>query len=204
MSDERISPEQDRRVSDTYRELAAERTPDYLDARVMRAASGNGRTRYAIARGWTRPLAWAATIALSFAIVLELTQVTVPEPGSPEPQQATAATGSTAATDAPPGDFAPRDMESLRQAEDLARLQAGPNRTVDTTALESTSSTVPLATPLPQVGTATQTEPACPADIRKTAESWFDCIEDLRETGRHDQATREYEQFQKKFPDFPE
>ncbi len=194
MSKERISPENDQLVSDTYRELADERTPDYLDARVLRAASGNGRTPYAMARGWTRPLAWAAVIALSFAIVLELTQVTPPES---RPQER----HSPVPTDATATDFAPRDMESLRQAEDLARLQAGPERTLDVPAPEATPAKSPTSSDVEQ---SIVTEPACAADIRNSAETWFDCIEDLRESGRLEQATQEYEQFQKIFPDFRE
>ncbi|MGB5490972.1 MAG: hypothetical protein WBM76_09130, partial [Woeseiaceae bacterium] len=75
MSNERKPPEMDTLVSKTYKALATERTPDHLNEKVMAMAARESRTRYAQARTWVRPLAWAATIGLSLAIVLELTQL---------------------------------------------------------------------------------------------------------------------------------
>lgn len=65
----------DRRVAETYRKLATERTPARLDREVLRMARREGRTRYAAARAWMRPFAWAATIALCLAIVMQLTEL---------------------------------------------------------------------------------------------------------------------------------
>lgn len=70
---------EDRRVTDSYRALARERTPDQLNEKILKMAAG-GRTPYARARAWMRPAAWAATIGLSFAIVLELTQLQSMDP----------------------------------------------------------------------------------------------------------------------------
>lgn len=64
-------------VSAAYRETATERVPDNLDRAVLKEAA------LAAAKGsrkrgrWIRPLAFAATVGLSLAIVLEIT-------GSPE------------------------------------------------------------------------------------------------------------------------
>lgn len=74
MSNEPENRVVDAQVSETYRELAGERTPEHLNAQVLKMAAGP-RSPYARARAWMRPAAWAATIALSFAIVLELTQL---------------------------------------------------------------------------------------------------------------------------------
>lgn len=74
MSNEPENRTQDTQVSDAYRALAQERVPDHLNERVLRMAAKN-RTEYARARSWMRPAAWAATIGLSLAIVLELTQL---------------------------------------------------------------------------------------------------------------------------------
>ena len=81
MTDERDKPASivDETVSRTYREVADERTPEHLDRAVLAEASRAARPRYARSRAWTRPLAWAATITLTVAIVLELTQVPEPE-----------------------------------------------------------------------------------------------------------------------------
>ena len=65
----------DPRVSDAYREMATESTPAELDREVLAMAAAEARTPRGLPRTWFRPLAWAATIALSFALVLEITQV---------------------------------------------------------------------------------------------------------------------------------
>ena len=81
MTNERDKPASivDETVSRTYREVADERTPKHLDRAVLAEASRAARPRYARSRAWTRPLAWAATVTLTVAIVLELTQVPKPE-----------------------------------------------------------------------------------------------------------------------------
>ena len=81
MTDERdkSAPVVDEAVSRTYREIADEQTPERLDRAILAEAARAARPRYARSRAWTRPLAWAATIALSVAIVLELTQVPAPD-----------------------------------------------------------------------------------------------------------------------------
>ncbi|MGI9237953.1 MAG: hypothetical protein ACR2QZ_11185 [Woeseiaceae bacterium] len=72
---------ENQQVSDAYRELATERAPDHLNDRILRMAA-RGRTPYAHARAWMRPAAWAATIGLSLAIVLELNQVPPTDPAT--------------------------------------------------------------------------------------------------------------------------
>ena len=69
-------------VADTYRSLATEQTPEHLDQRVLGMATRASRTRYSRTRAWVRPLAWAATIGLSIALVLEITRVPLTEPDS--------------------------------------------------------------------------------------------------------------------------
>jgi len=74
MNDERDNGTTDRQVSDIYRELADERVPQRLDDKVLRMAAGAKTPRNIIPGLWMKPIAWAATIGLSLAIVLELTQ----------------------------------------------------------------------------------------------------------------------------------
>ena len=70
----------DEQVSAAYQDLAKERTPEHLDHQVLRMAKANaGRPRYSRWIAWSRPLAWAATVALCLAITLEVTQVTTPD-----------------------------------------------------------------------------------------------------------------------------
>ena len=75
MKDERDRTATDRLVSDTYRELANERTPEALNHKVLRMAAAAKPSRSLIPGPWMKPVAWAATIGLSLAIVLELTEL---------------------------------------------------------------------------------------------------------------------------------
>ncbi|NNF40770.1 MAG: hypothetical protein HKN64_05280 [Woeseiaceae bacterium] len=86
MSNERKSPDMDTLVAQTYKALATERAPDHLNAKVMAMAAREAQTRSGPARTWIRPLAWAATIGLSLAIVLDLTQLPTPPVDSRDPR----------------------------------------------------------------------------------------------------------------------
>ena len=68
---------QDEQVSAAYQSMARERTPEHLDQKVLRMAKANAEhPQYSRWIAWSRPLAWAATVALCLAITLEVTQVT--------------------------------------------------------------------------------------------------------------------------------
>jgi hypothetical protein len=72
MSNDRHQEEQ---ISAVYQDLANERVPEQIDNNVLRMAKANAeRPRYSRWVAWSRPLAWAATVALCLAITLELTQ----------------------------------------------------------------------------------------------------------------------------------
>ncbi len=83
MNNERDNPEieqDDRRVSAAYQDIAVERAPDHLHQSILQQAATAAKPRYARSMSWMRPMAWAATIGLSLAIVLEITQVPQPQP----------------------------------------------------------------------------------------------------------------------------
>ena len=71
--------ETDELLTQTYRELARERVPDHLDRAVLKAAAKTARPRYSRLRSWTRPMAWAVTVMLSVALVLQINDVPGPE-----------------------------------------------------------------------------------------------------------------------------
>jgi len=84
-------------VSDVYRELADETTPEALNREVLRLAAKQGRTPYSLARAWMRPAAWAATIGLSLVVVLQLTNLPVSDTAPvPKSVPATAPAADTA------------------------------------------------------------------------------------------------------------
>ena len=124
MTNERQHPDSaadaDKVVSDTYRQLRRESAPDYLNEKVLQqAASVAARPRYSRSIMWTRPLAWAATIALCLAIVLEVTRVPTPEIADiPEPLETLEAE--------PASTLAPEPAEL--KAESNAPLQAPAQR----------------------------------------------------------------------------
>ncbi len=141
MSNERKNRVDDPLVADTYRAVAQERAPDHLNKRVLRMAAREGRTKYSRARAWMRPAAWAATIGLSLAIVLELTRLPQIEPETATmalPEKELADKNDNNAKQATPAAerqdpvtmdaFAPKDMAVLREADDRARAQAGPDQ----------------------------------------------------------------------------
>jgi hypothetical protein len=83
MNNERDKPEfeqDDRLVSTAYRDVAGERAPEHLNHSILQQAATTAKPRYARSMSWMRPMAWAATIGLSLAIVLEITQVPQPQP----------------------------------------------------------------------------------------------------------------------------
>ena len=141
MSDERKNRGEDRLVADTYKALAQERVPHHLNKRMLRMAAREGRTPYSRARAWMRPAAWAATVGLSLAIVLELTRLPQIEPESVNigvREQELADKNDGAAEQTRPAaesadrvtmdTFAPKDMAVVRKAESRARAQSGPNQ----------------------------------------------------------------------------
>lgn len=67
-------------VSQRYRELAGERVPASLNESILREARAVGGRGYAHSVRWLRPLAWAATVGLCLAVVIELSQAPVPAP----------------------------------------------------------------------------------------------------------------------------
>jgi hypothetical protein len=78
MTSERDKFEGDERVTEAYRELGAEKAPESLNQAILEMAAGGSKrsgARDKLLGAWMKPLAWAATIGLSLAIVLEVTQV---------------------------------------------------------------------------------------------------------------------------------
>jgi hypothetical protein len=73
--------ERDELVAETYRELGVETAPEHLNQGILRMASGGAKqagARNLLFAAWMKPVAWAATIGLSLAIVIEITQVPTP------------------------------------------------------------------------------------------------------------------------------
>jgi hypothetical protein len=79
MTEKRSQPEfddvGDPLVSRSYRDIASEKVPAELDQAILQQARRNVGNRTSKSVIWLRPMAWAATIGLSLAIVIELSSV---------------------------------------------------------------------------------------------------------------------------------
>ena len=81
MSNERRHPDdiRDPIVSNAYREISDERTPEHLDHVVLNEARNAAKQRHRSAMAWLRPAAWITTIGLCLAIVLEVADLPLQE-----------------------------------------------------------------------------------------------------------------------------
>lgn len=198
-----------RRVSETYRDIARETSPANLDDRVMAMARQEARTRYGVARAWIRPVAWAATIGLSFAFILELTYfsdeapIDAAIPASPESDTRQGAgpaakeapyKRSPAAVVAAP-EIRTSDTPPLQEAEERADAAAA-SFADDVGADELSRQRTPAA--------VTNDVERCETRDRQSAETWYRCVLGLRDRGLDDAAVSELEALQKAFPDFRE
>ena len=164
-------------VSRAYRELAPDVVPDELDRAVLREAAAGARPRYARAVRWFRPLAWTATIGLCLSIVLELMRV--PEPVVDEYDSDRVVEPR----------FEPRNIEILREADDMARLRNGDRQTAETLVSD------PARRP------AEARKPACDETATARPSTWLECIDELEKAGRFDAARRERALLIEAFPD---
>lgn len=185
MTESRQQPHSDPLVTEHYRQIANETTPAGVDRAVLDRAVVAARPRYARLRMWSRPVGWAATIALSVAIVLQLTR-------APETPVPTADPGREARSEVRPSaadELVPLESRMLREAEELARMQSGPQQR-------------PTSTPAP--GTAPidgENEPVyCDAAARSTRSAWLQCIERLESDGLIAEAAAERRAFELAFP----
>jgi len=211
MTTEKDAFEGDDLVTETYRELGVEKAPEHLNQRILAMAPQDGKQspeRGILFAVWMKPVAWAATIGLSLAIVLELSQVpTVVVPSDKAP-----------AAELLREEAELQDTDLLKKTENRARLQSGPNRQliskdelgrsaarVDDVEILSRESKgkIDAAAAAPEMVSdlfmLEQKEfdiaDSCDTAVRLSAEGWLECIENLRQSGHEAAADREYEAF---------
>mgnify|MGYP001821764956 CR=1 FL=1 len=206
-----MSTERDtQRVSETYRDIATETSPAHLDDKVMAMARQGARTRYGLARAWIRPVAWAATIGLSFAFILEMTYFSGDAPpvdaAMPTRADSDAREAAEPASEAPAFKRAPaavvaapeikaNELPALREAEERAD-EAAANYAEDIPAAQLRRERA-----APQFA---DTAGHCDAEDRKDADAWYHCVLELRAEGLTDAAAAELGALREAFPDFRE
>lgn len=218
----------DPEVSALYRELATERTPERLDRAVLKAAAVRPAPKPW--PRWTRPAAWAATIGLSLAIVLEQTVLNAPSPAF-DPDLTEAPLQDRAGDTTPlfdrPAPAAPARRESAEKKFSMPSSTSAPTSgqmpaisseslaAPDTGMLQEAEERARLHqdTNLPAgaarlrsvVASETGAELAnsfCGPEARASAESWLACILDLERRELNDRARIEREALAQTFPDF--
>lgn len=201
-------------VSRTYREAAVERVPDDLNQAVLRRARQHSSNRYSRSVIWLRPMAWAATIGLCLAIVVEINNVPQPTPEQmalPAAPADTISDGKKRDEEAvqairTEGGAASSDMNEavVPQRIETEALQQRARKTVDDQGRVSLQD-------VPQHSKSVARElefvpaeiPAtCNAQARATPETWLACIEALEEEGLDEVAGEQREQLQAAYPDF--
>jgi len=199
----------DPRVSEAYQGLATEGTPPELDRRILAMAAGKSRSRYGMARAWVRPVAWAATIGLSLAIVLEISQLKYETTPQLDADNVETLEEALILDDAPAREDddnrtrresakrsdAPAPVQLSVPAEEQARSRSGsePATAAAVEALSFDAATTPEKK---------EQVRHCDPDLRSSAETWYKCIEDLRAQGLADAADSELLLLLTEFPDF--
>jgi hypothetical protein len=165
-----------RQISETYRELATESAPEHLNQAILKQAAVEvTHSRGYLFAGWLKPVAWTAVIALSLAVVLELTELqTLSIPDSA----------------APASSIELRTEESSVESE-FTRIQ--PAQKPD--ARERAESVAK-----PMARKASVVPAGCDDATRASPDDWLECIRKLRESGAEELADREYEAFILEYP----
>ncbi len=220
MSNERHRPDDitDPIVSGTYRKLADERTPEYLDHVVLNEARSAALLRHRKTVSWLRPAAWATTIGLCLAIVLEVADMSRQEqavldtpakvqeesiavpPASDVPSAEEVPAAAPEAFDAPQDAAAAievdslndADMQIIREAENHARLQTGSDEEAARNFLQ--------AAPALSVAGENVAERYCSESETGDPDAWLECILKLEADGLHKAARTERQLLKEAFP----
>jgi len=185
----------DPRVAEAYRDLATERTPPELDRKVLSMAAAGTPSRYGLARAWVRPVAWAATIGLSLAFVLEMSQLR--DVATPQVDADTVYQLEEVVI----GDEAP-----AKAKDELRRLQKPAKRTDAPQAKPMSSPPAAASTVAGVAAFAEKKEDVehCDEDARMTVDTWYACVLELRDSELAEAADQEFEALLMEFPDFLE
>ena len=192
-------------VSQAYRDFADERTPEHLDRTILRAAAKAARPRYSRFIAWTRPMAWAATIMLSVALVLEVTNS--PSPGVVSVDE-TIGTFEVQSPEADAKDDGPADSpeESVVPASELTKKQSSDMRQkAAAIAEQEIAPQQPEARERAELLSDAAFSAAvtdCNQDAVATPQAWLECIVALEDADRDDAAREQRALLAEAFPDF--
>lgn len=219
-------------VSAEYRAAATERTPSELDALVLRKAAATARESAglrAFTAFWFRPLAFVATLALSLALVLELTSEQYgiepaaspdtrdfrEEDNSPPGKIQSAPVPAPAKASAPLVESVPAQADETASADFAKMIEAGSRRMQE--AKDATDAAIQSRQQAKSAREAQVDEPGavsayavvsdvvpthCAQQQKRNALTWWQCIGELEEAGRYDEAKAELDLFNAAHPNF--
>ncbi len=168
-------------------------------------------------------MAWAATVILSVALVLEVARVPESTPLDYEdtavdfeaaseadaevPRKQHSVRGDQVgkreltAPEAAVDEFKVPDKDMLRQAEDLARMRSGQNRE---TAVPGTAEGETAAPALERISTLSSVaaSPTCDEAATASPETWLECIREMEAVGFAAEAQEQRELLREAFPEF--
>lgn len=214
-------------VSATYRESAQETTPPELDKAILRMAanpktSGDREGFF----NWMRPLTWVVTAGLVAAITFNIPQIDdvqrSPAPESVSPEPAAPATSIEEA-------FSAEDSDVVEEAEKMASMRDGADQPapLSRTREERAKRADDAEKDQQDVSVASRAfgtdasvaadavaqemflekkeferESSCEESRRQEAASWYECVLELRDSGRGEDADSEMLELLEQFPDF--
>ena len=185
-SDKLPNEEHDQEVSTQYRALANESTPKALDRMVLRSArkAVDSSRSAGWETSWYRPATFLATLGLSLALLLEISDFQVFDP----PADVTLQPGANVFQDA--ADNAARSVREVDATADesLQLSNGGTNEPDAITTILPTSS-------------ATDGQ-HCSDEQLALPETWWQCIQKLREAGLQAAAETELVNLHKAFPQY--
>jgi hypothetical protein len=161
----------DSRLSAAYRNLADEASPPRLDRRILDDAARATRPSF-WRDAWFRPVAFAATLGLSLALILQLSDSGMLGP----PQQDPELNGSYVA----PGENPMRDAAAVT-AERIRQLEAEATTPSPETPMPAASMS-PTTSP-GDLNSRLDADDRCSESQRADTGSWWRCIEDLEQRG---------------------
>lgn len=211
--------EHDPKVSERYRELGREEPGAELDAAILAASRWAVEARPAplVApagrRRWYVPLAAAAVIVLSTAVVFRIWyEAPEMDGGAPAPavSDERARDEAPAAPPPEPRKGAPVGKDAARQAAPELQVVA-PEAKREAPAAEPAAkapvAAAPAARPAPMMeqkalGRLAERSAAEESALEDSSERWLERIAELRRQGKDEEADRQLEKFKKRYPDY--
>ncbi len=180
-------------VSSLYRAVASEQAPEDINQAVMDRARREVHTNriFPWRDAWYRPVAFVATAGLCLALILQMTEMDVPE--SPD-----TTIGIVPVTGKLFQEAGEATQDQVRQLEvEASRSMTSPP---DKTAPDSVTTGIP--TGIGDVGPNLPADDYCSDEQRAETATWWLCIEGLEKRGQTQAAERELQALLQIFPDF--